>query len=331
MGKRLKFCLSERLQTIQEKIAREILPYVDLEWDETESEDNNKNKIREFSTQIDNIKMVVREDSITFTYVNHNDPDGDYTHTKNIEHKLTNGDKVKSIVYKMLCDSIDNDNDVIKMNRRRQIATLAAAIALVKPNNAIAAYGTASGAADDVQKAQVTYVTFYGAAEPPATYGKVGGTTENRAKYSFSVPSDWKEEATSKVEKGSAGWDSHWRPRSSKDVRAVCVTLNRAGEDGQEFSLQETTINALAGSDPELQDALLSGNLKSKRSTIDGQEYVTYDIEANPYYGVKATVDGTGRLFAFIIAAPDNVYKKERATYEKMLASFRTYILDTTK
>jgi len=113
MGKRLKFCLSERLQTIQEKIAREILPYVDLEWDETESEDNNKNKIREFSTQIDNIKMVVREDSITFTYVNHNDPDGDYTHTKNIEHKLANGDKVKSIVYKMLCDRFDNDNDVV--------------------------------------------------------------------------------------------------------------------------------------------------------------------------------------------------------------------------
>jgi len=113
MGKRLKFCLSERLQTIQEKIAREILPYVDLEWDETESEDNNKNKIREFSTQIDNIKMVVREDGITFTYVNHNDPDGDYTHTKNIEHKLANGDKVKSIVYKMLCDRFDNDNDVV--------------------------------------------------------------------------------------------------------------------------------------------------------------------------------------------------------------------------
>jgi hypothetical protein len=248
---------------------------------------------------------------------NHTINNNNYAHSNNNNNNNNN--------------SIDNDNDVIKMNRRRQIATLAAAIALVKPNNAIAAYGTASGAADDVQKAQVTYVTFYGAAEPPATYGKVGGTTENRAKYSFSVPSDWKEEATSKVEKGSAGWDSHWRPRSSKDVRAVCVTLNRAGEDGQEFSLQETTINALAGSDPELQDALLSGNLKSKRSTIDGQEYVTYDIEANPYYGVKATVDGTGRLFAFIIAAPDNVYKKERATYEKMLASFRTYILDTTK
>ena len=195
---------------------------------------------------------------------------------------------------------------------------------------AFAAYGTASGGGDEASQ-PVTYSTFYGAAEPPATYGKVGGTTPNRAKYSYEVPSTWKEEPTSKVEKGSGGQDSRWVPRGVKGVKAVLVTLNRAGEDGQEFSLQDTTINALAGSDPNLQDALLNGLVKTNRSNVEGQEYIQYDIEAAIYYGVKATVDSTGRLFALIISAPDNIYKKERNTYERMLDSFRTYILDTTK
>jgi len=220
--------------------------------------------------------------------------------------------------------------------KRRQAFALAAAAGTTFLFNeqtipaAFAAYGTASGGGDEASQ-PVTYSTFYGAAEPPATYGKVGGTTPNRAKYSYEVPSTWKEEPTSKVEKGSGGQDSRWVPRGVKGVKAVLVTLNRAGEDGQEFSLQDTTINALAGSDPNLQDALLNGLVKTNRSNVEGQEYIQYDIEAAIYYGVKATVDSTGRLFALIISAPDNVYKKERATYERMLDSFRTYILDTTK
>ena len=220
--------------------------------------------------------------------------------------------------------------------KRRQAFALAAAAGTTLLFNeqtipaAFAAYGTASGGSDEASQ-PVTYSTFYGAAEPPATYGKVGGTTPNRAKYSYEVPSTWKEEPTSKVEKGSGGQDSRWVPRGVKCVKAVLVTLNRAGEDGQEFSLQDTTINALAGSDQNLQDALLNGLVKTNRSNVEGQEYIQYDIEAAIYYWVKATVDSTGRLFALIISAPDNVYKKERATYERMLDSFRTYILDTTK
>ena len=198
--------------------------------------------------------------------------------------------------------------------KRRQAFALAAAAGTTLLFNeqtipaAFAAYGTASGGGDEASQ-PVTYSTFYGAAEPPATYGKVGGTTPNRAKYSYEVPSTWKEEPTSKVEKGSGGQDSRWVPRGVKGVKAVLVTLNRAGEDGQEFSLQDTTINALAGSDPNLQDALLNGLVKTNRSNVEGQEYIQYDIEAAIYYGVKATVDSTGRLFALIISAPDNVYK----------------------
>lgn len=43
------------------------------------------------------------------------------------------------------------------------------------------------------------YITFYGAANPPATYGGVGGTTRDKARYSFVVPSGFKEDAVSKV------------------------------------------------------------------------------------------------------------------------------------
>ena len=231
-----------------------------------------------------------------------------------------------------------DDDDVVSSNTilgRRDAFAVALATTTFLLNQhapaAFAAYGNAAGASGDEASGPVTYSTFYGAAEPPATYGKVGGTTPNRAKYSYEVPSTWKEEATSKVEKGSGGQDSRWVPRGVKGVKAVLVTLNRAGEDGQEFSLEDTTINALAGSDPNLQDAILNGLMKTKRSNVDGQDYIQYDIEAGIYYGVKATVDSTGRLFALIISAPDNVYKRERATYERMLGSFRTYILDTTK
>ena len=231
-----------------------------------------------------------------------------------------------------------DDDDVVSSNTilgRRDAFAVALATTTFLLNQhapaAFAAYGNAAGASGDEASGPVTYSTFYGAAEPPATYGKVGGTTPNRAKYSYEVPSTWKEEATSKVEKGSGGQDSRWVPRGVKGVKAVLVTLNRAGEDGQEFSLEDTTINALAGSDPNLQDAILNGLMKTKRSNVDGQDYIQYDIEAGIYYGVKATVDSTGRLFALIISAPDNVYKRERATYERMLDSFRTYILDTTK
>ena len=163
--------------------------------------------------------------------------------------------------------------------KRRQAFALAAAAGTTLLFNeqtipaAFAAYGTASGGGDEASQ-PVTYSTFYGAAEPPATYGKVGGTTPNRAKYSYEVPSTWKEEPTSKVEKGSGGQDSRWVPRGVKGVKAVLVTLNRAGEDGQEFSLQDTTINALAGSDPNLQDALLNGLMKTNRSNVEGQEYI---------------------------------------------------------
>ena len=191
---------------------------------------------------------------------------------------------------------------------------------------AFVAYGNTAGSSGDEASGPVTYSTFYGAAGLPRRMAKLG--TRRTAKYSYEVPSTWKEEATSKVEKGSGGQDSRWVPRGVKGVKAVLVTLNRAGEDGQEFSLEDTTINALAGSDPNLQDAILNGLMKTKRSNVYGKEYIQYDIDAGFFYGVKATVDSTGRLFALIISP--TTYKRE--SYVRKNARFvPNDILDTTK
>lgn len=43
------------------------------------------------------------------------------------------------------------------------------------------------------------YTTFYGAANPPATYGGVGGTTLDKARYSYVVPATFKEDIVSKA------------------------------------------------------------------------------------------------------------------------------------
>ena len=50
------------------------------------------------------------------------------------------------------------------------------------PQPAGAAYGTAAGSADagEADAAPVTFTTFYGAADPPATYGYLGGTTSEK-------------------------------------------------------------------------------------------------------------------------------------------------------
>jgi hypothetical protein len=97
---------------------------------------------------------------------------------------------------------------------RREAFSLAALGAMMlgamtdvaNPAPALAAYGAdAGGTSAEGSGADVTWRVFYGAADPPATYGYLGGTTKDKAKYSYDVPSDWVEEAPSKVEKGAGG------------------------------------------------------------------------------------------------------------------------------
>ena len=130
--------------------------------------------------------------------------------------------------------------------------------ATTTPDAAEAAYGTAAGAADDAGDdaaagGPVTFSTFYGAANPPATYGALGGTTPDKAKYSYEVPSNWKEEAPSKVEKAAGGQDSRWVKIGSRgEIKCFCLTLNRAGEHGAAVDLTDKALTAIAAADSRL-------------------------------------------------------------------------------
>ena len=58
---------------------------------------------------------------------------------------------------------------------------------------------TVNPASYTLHSEDLAFTTFYGAANPPATYGYLGGTTAAAAKYSYDVPPGWKEEAPTKV------------------------------------------------------------------------------------------------------------------------------------
>jgi hypothetical protein len=80
-------------------------------------------------------------------------------------------------------------------------------------------------------------VQFYGAANPPATYGGVGGTTRKFARYGFLIPDTFTEEAVSKVDKGSGGVDCrfatgtcyHQARASRADSLPACALSSQVG------------------------------------------------------------------------------------------------------
>jgi hypothetical protein len=173
---------------------------------------------------------------------------------------------------------------------------------------------------------ETTWAYFYGAANPPATYGSIGGTTKALAKYAYEVPSTWVEEATSKVEKGSGGQDSRWVKRGSRgEEKAYCLTLNRAGQDGAAFELTEASLQAVAGALSDMQDSITSGRVTSKRSTEAGREYLTFQVDADRKYTVKISIDNTGRIFAFVVTAPASAFNKDKKILDRMVESFQVY------
>lgn len=42
-------------------------------------------------------------------------------------------------------------------------------------------------------------------------------------------------------------------------------------------------------------------------------------------YTLKITVDNTGRLFAFVVTAPEAKFKQDGKTFDRMIDSFKTY------
>ena len=236
---------------------------------------------------------------------------------------------------KVACNSGSSDGAGGMADRRDVLAAFAAAVPalqliagpIVPP--AQAAYGSSSGGGEEAASGGggAAFTTFYGAAAPPATYGSLGGTTKDKAKYSYEVPSNWVEEATTKVEKGAGGQDSRWVQAGSRGrVKAFCLTLNRAGQDGAAYELTDSAINAVAAADSSLQSVIATGNVTSKPSSKGGQDYITYDIESSQHYTIKLTIDNTGRLFAFVVTAPDRTFQQERKTLDRMAESFTTYV-----
>ena len=225
----------------------------------------------------------------------------------------------------------DHHRDVPVVSRRAlslSASTLAVlgAVALVEPRPSDAAYGSASGAGGGEVATEVTWDTFYGAADPPATYGALGGTKKSLAKYSYDVASSWVEEATSKVEKGSGGQDSRWVKKGSRgEVKAYCLTLNRAGQDGASFALTDSSLQAVAGALSEMQDSISNGRVKSSRITENDKDYAVFDVDADRKYTVKITIDNTGRLFAFVVTAPASKWRSEKAVLDRMVSSFAVY------
>lgn len=167
-------------------------------------------------------------------------------------------------------------------------------------------------------------MTFYGAANPPATYGGVGGTTPDVAKYSFQVPETWKEEAVGKVDKGAGGIDCRFRSGKTKQV--YVVSLKREGEDAQDFALQDPTrtLKSVSGADPALQEALNVGTVSVNERKVGSQSFIEYDIDSTTHWRISITVDA-GRLFGMFITAPERLYPQNEALYSSMLATFKTY------
>jgi len=212
-------------------------------------------------------------------------------------------------------------------SRRVALALASSLAAFLRPRASDAAYGTsAGGSSDDTDASDLTWGTFYGAANPPATYGTTGGTTKSLAKYSYDVPSSWVEEATTKVEKGSGGQDSRWVKRGSRgEEKAYLLTLNRAGQDGAAFELTDASLQAVAGALSEMQDSIASGRVTSRRDTEDGREYALFDVDADRKYTVKISIDNTGRLFAFVVTAPASQFNRDKKVLDRMVDSFRIY------
>ena len=104
--------------------------------------------------------------------------------------------------------------------------------------------------------------------------------------------------------------------------------VNAAEVADAAFDLTDKALAAIAGANSRLQEAITTGEVTSKRSTENGQDYVTFSVSRATTpgeYAVKITVDNTGRLFAYVLTAPERTFEQERKTFARMLDSFRTY------
>ncbi len=171
---------------------------------------------------------------------------------------------------------------------------------------------------------------FWGAANPPATYGATARTTQKFARYSFDYPEDWTEAAINKVEKGTNGTDCRLKGALRAKEQVYVVVLQRLGEDlkGYKTTDIEKSLSGIAVADAKLQDALAqTDNKVFVQREVNGQTFFDLDVEGQTPFLITLTNDGAGRFYAMFISATAKGFAEKKALFKKMRDSFRTYVI----
>jgi len=167
--------------------------------------------------------------------------------------------------------------------------------------------------------------TFYGLDTPPTSYGGYGGNANEAPRYKFQYPQSWKPQTVNKTMKGVQGIDAKIVNPKNKQEQCFAITLARAGEDlGFRITNVESTFAGFAGADYEIADSLQNAEqiIEGKRE-VDGQPFFDYDIVAESRYLATVTVQ-KGKVYAFFIKAPNELFEANGATYRAMRDSFTT-------
>lgn len=171
------------------------------------------------------------------------------------------------------------------------------------------------------------YKKIYGEATTAASYGGYGGSdkSDDRFKYTYIVPENWRGDIINKVEKGVNGIDNRQFPtenNANKKEKAYVITFPgylKLKDD------RESIISDLAIGDIQLQDILQGQeSFESSNRMVDDQLFYDYDITGfNQKCLASATVDG-GRLYILFVLTSVNNYNKEKDKYDFMQKSLKT-------
>jgi hypothetical protein len=104
----LRFKLTDTVDSVKEKIAQEMLRLVELTWTQMPEGES-----RIFESQLDDIKIIVKEDNVEFIKVNSPTNEGLMTSSQAVEQVGGDGKKFKSLIYKELCDRFDRDAEMV--------------------------------------------------------------------------------------------------------------------------------------------------------------------------------------------------------------------------
>ena len=162
----------------------------------------------------------------------------------------------------------------------------------------------------------------YGEATTAASYGGYGGSdkSDDRFKYTYEVPEEWRAETINKIEKGVTGIDN--RQAAGKATKAYVITFPgylKLKDD------RDSIISDLAIADIQLQDILAGQETFESRSRTQGDQlFYDYDISSyDTQMLATATVDG-GRIYILVVLAPSNEYRRDEKKFQTIRNSLNT-------